>query len=148
MQGTNIHFRMNNFVQPRRILSNKPVVERIVESSLTNIVNISSKETVVNPDIDPVVYPQDKTNNPNIDVEKNIETTSRIIVNDDYDTPESSDTSSDELSEPKCSSKAKTNTIYDSDDYDDIVNPDFEDDEEYNDKEYSHTYNNRRQLYK
>ena len=154
MQGTNIHFRMNNFVQPKRALYNKPVLGGIVNPSITHTHNISSREPVgpvVNLDTT-ITYPQNNSNKPNINVDKNIESTSRIIVNDEYDTPQPSDSSSDELSQPDHSSKLKCNNIYDSDDDDDNMKPDFEDDEEDNDHEISHTYNktnnNRRELYK
>lgn len=149
MQGTNIHFRMNNFAQPKRVLYNNPVVGGIVNPSITNL-QISSREPiepVLNPD-NSITYPQSNSNKPNINVEKKIESTSRIIVNDDYDTPQASDSSCDELSDPGHSSKLKCNNTYDSDDDDDNMKPDFEDDEEDTDYKPSDIYNNRRKLYK
>lgn len=149
MQGTNIHFRMPNFVQPNRALSNKSVAGGGINTSLTTLDNaLLQIQTNVHTRNTNMIYPSNTntnttttttnttTNNIVINSSKNIEPVGRIIVNDEYDTPQGSDASSDELSDPPRSSKTIRNVMYDSDDDDDIVKPDFE----YDDDADKYTY--------
>ena len=130
--------------RPGEIFQTEPQTKVVgsIHPILTNVDNILTKNSIEK------IQPPDKTkvyhkNITIINSVQNIESTARIIINDEYDTPETSDTSSDELSGMNHLSKSNTN--YDSDYDDDIMNPDFEDDDDNDESTY---INNNQQTYK